>query len=404
MNNPIRRRVVPQPLWLETAMAVVAYWSTTAFGAPQLFLVVAIAGCWRALRVGVDSRSRTLMALLWAIGTVGVCALPFGQLHGSLLQMTGSRLPLPFALIGAVLSATLVGPRFRSTFVYLTAIEVLVCLVEGALGVRSVLPETWLAMPETEMGTTEYRYKNQVFGLSINSSFVPQKVLWALIALGLQMQETGLRRRDYLVYVLLLSSCTVTFGRTAVVAMVLAVVQFAFLHGRRTGLLTVASIGILVMFSAPALLHQLRVGKDEVGFSERDSLALESLRFIAAHPVFGNYGFKFYMEDVSAIGSIAHSHNSYLMAATAGGVPLLGVLLWGIVSAPRARLALVLPILLYGLGQSGFFWGMNLWDQLLFSFLFGGTVWSQSLGRSSQLMGGVRETGSLVQRNAPMAR
>jgi hypothetical protein len=82
----------------------------------------------------------------------------------------------------------------------------------------------------------------------------------------------------------------------------------------------------------------------------------------------------------------------------------LCVLLWGIVSAPRARLALVLPILLYGLGQSGFFWGMNLWDQLLFSFLYGGTVWSQSLGRSHQLMGEVRETGSLVRRNAPMAR
>ena len=345
---------------LSLALALCGYLSTTAIGNASLFLVVCVFSIvFKFRKIPKELTPFGIVFLVW--GLLGYLLLAANGRYYGAYDLTGSvGLAFPFMFVLGVMSTFAVDKRYREAILWFVAIEVLIGFLEYFLGVRSLIGAEFHG--ETEFGEDDYLYGNRVFGLSLNSSPFSAKVLIGIVLLCLEKLRHEIKSYHYFLMFWFLSSFYVNFSRTALIASVLALGVFCFLHGKKGLFVFCLAAFFSAAWFAESFLEQFNRGGQTVDYSYRDLIFPAFVNFIYDNPVFGNYGYKYY---VSFGSGVYHAHNSYLeVAATSGLFFLILIFVFMFAVARVTALLLVTPILVYSGFQYGVFWGASLYDQL----------------------------------------
>ena len=216
-------------------------------------------------------------------------------------------------------------------------------------------------------------YFQRPFGFSTGSSIVASKFFLAYLLIDFFQLKRGW---NYPLKTILILGIAFTFNRTVILSMgvymLLSSVQsfFAFRYTLEkawfafwVGLLGGISSLTLLLVKAPVLIAQFTRNTGNVELTGREHIWKDFIVFIYTHLAYGNYSIKLWLDGY-------HAHNSYLeLIATNGVFISLVYFIFIYRNIKRSNWIYVFPILIFGLTQYAFFWGVSLFDIVFMAIL-----------------------------------
>jgi len=257
---------------------------------------------------------------------------------------------------------------------WLIGAECLSVLIEVYLGVNTL----FFNHPEFRSDLNlEMLYYFRPFGLSDGVNSFGAKILAAIVICDYLIANS---RAQNLLRMVLLIALVVNFSRSAIIAVA---VHYAIFFLRKPGIKNilplVAKLTVLTVFALwlmdfqdyfAFLRDQFNRGQDsDVDLSYRDVIWVAVLDFIAQNPLLGNSSSRFYVW-LGVYGEWAHAHNSFLHLVSANGVFISSLMLgWLGININRQNIFLILPIIVFSIGQYGIFWGVSFLDIVFLFFV-----------------------------------
>lgn len=244
-------------------------------------------------------------------------------------------------------------------------------LLQRALGITTFDASSVLFK---EIGEGGLLYDVRPLGFSPNSSNTAVKfmIAWLLIDF-VRFKE----RYWIVVKFLLLIGIFLTFNRSVLVSMIIYLViylGYQVFKGRYKlenavigliGALFGGGVLIYLFFSKfDSILNQLTRNTGGFEITGRQYIWRDFIQFIQENLFFGNSSIKLWLDGY-------HAHNSYLQVIATHGL-LISLVVFALIyrNVRLSNWMFVLPILILGLSQYVFFWGISLMDIVFYSILF----------------------------------
>ncbi|UTW67315.1 hypothetical protein KFE94_04155 [bacterium SCSIO 12643] len=255
--------------------------------------------------------------------------------------------------------------------VSLIAVEAIVVILERVAGISTFdrsLPGYMV------FNGGELAYFQRPLGLSESSSLIASKLLIAWLFIDyFRLKEWFFA----LVKILIGVAILITFNRSVIMSLgVYWVLRNAshFMKMRYTvdnaikGTIgtVVVIVGVVVglVLKGESILNQFTRNQGTVELTGREYIWLDFFEFIKEHLLFGNNSIKLWLDSY-------HAHNSYLELIATNGIFISALYFAFIYRNVRWSNGLyILPILIFGLTQYAFFWGVSIVDIVLWVILF----------------------------------
>lgn len=337
---------------------------------PVLFLIIVYT--WIKRRTLVLEGLKDNKELVRCIAAIIILITLNALLHGR-LQIPNMYL-MPFCFMCSL------GMKKEDAVVFanLIAFECVIGFFEYISGVNSFLPGVEIEA----FSSDELMYFKRVYGLSNNSSFISEKILFSILLVTLFKTSFTKRKKNLLIFLYIIG-LYVTFNRTAILAALLFVFLLSFgrireLVVKNIGLASFVLIFMISLFALIAIkygdeiISQFMRGGDEVdleaGLTGRPIIWAAFFVFISNHIFFGN-GSIHYMVPY-ADDRIAHAHNSFIQLYADHGIFIASFYLFALFrKINKQNLKYCLPIFFMSLFQYCAFWGFSIPDVFLFAFL-----------------------------------
>lgn len=255
--------------------------------------------------------------------------------------------------------------------VFLIAIEAVVVILEWFMGVSS-FDSSLAGFKAFEVG--DLVYNQRPLGISESSSHIAAKLFLGWLMLDFYGFKNKLW---WTVKGVLLAAIIFTFNRSVLLSLGVYLVisqTVGFLKLRYkledaiVGLVTsvvgaAAFIGGGIMYGEQ-IFNQVTRNKGTVELTGREYLWKDFGDFIFEHLAYGNNSVKLWMDGY-------HAHNSYIEVIATNGV-FIAFLYFLLIyrNIKSSNWLFVVPVLVFGLTQYAFFWGISLMDILFWVILF----------------------------------
>lgn len=261
--------------------------------------------------------------------------------------------------------------------VFFVTIESLVVALEWYFGVSSF--DTSLS-GFRQFTEGELMYNNRPIGLSDNSSLIAYKLLLAWLMIDFFRLKGVL---FYVCKVLILAGMLFTFNRSVLLSFsvylmlfgVKEFLQFKFEKSKAVvaligGIGGVCLLGFLVYSKLDVIIGQLTRNTGEVELTGRQYIWADFIEFIQHNLIFGNSCIKLWLDGY-------HAHNSYIQVVATNGV-LIALVYFALLyrNIKLRNLIYIVPILVLGLTQYAFYWGISFLDIIFGAFLY--QFWSSA--------------------------
>ena len=357
---------------------LLTYLPTTAYF-PQYFFLLAFA------YILVRERTRFLLSfqqfykepkhpISWNLVIIGLIIL-FSSLnrliHWDSISDLGTLFPYFILLIPTYVIAIGFNKTDAKILVSLVAVEAVIVIAEWFMGV-STFDASLAGFKAFEVGDTAYNQRP--LGISESSSHIASKLFlgWLMI------DFYGFKNKVWwLVKGLLLAAIVFTFNRSVILSIgvylgVRQVVAFFPLRYKLENAILVfnstiagfVGLVLIIVYKGESIVSQLTRDTGTVELTGREYLWKDFGEFIFEHLVYGNNSVKLWLDGY-------HAHNSYIEVIATNGV-FIALLYFILVyrNIKSSNWFFVLPILIFGLTQYGFFWGISLMDILFWVILF----------------------------------
>lgn len=290
-------------------------------------------------------------------------------------------IPYNAAMILTLMAASIVTKKDAKILVYLICFEAIVVIFEFILGVHSLIP----SLNSTLVEGQNLLYFNRPYGLGVNSSGIAYKLLLAILLIDFYKLNFKFKTT---ILVILLTAIIFNFSRTIIIVMLIyGIIKFfkTWLENQKKSLSgtlnqkeIIALIGIplialiivgFTIINNEKITYQFNKGTETTELSGREIIWPEFIEMIKTKPLLGNHSNKTLI-DYHDEKQVAHAHNSFLQILTDHGIiiALLYIILLLMNIRKNNRLVIFI-LILYSLTQYGFFWGISLFDIVLFSIL-----------------------------------
>lgn len=311
------------------------------------------------------------------IGTIIILSFINNQVIGSDPQY-----PIPYnaVMLISILAACVFNKRDAKILVTLIALESIVTIIEGLLGITSIFPELYLKYSDS----IELLYFRRSFGLSDNSSLIAAKILLAVLIMGFYKFRNI---RNLLLYPIFLGGLIYSFNRTVILVVLIylcyVLLKNLFLFLKKSKLTNTrikkaivislllfssAGIGLLTYEFREDITKQFEGHKSSIT-SGRDNIWKTYYDMIENSVLLGNHSnqTRYGGEDNLKF----HAHNSFIQCLADHGIIIFLLYISLIAININRRNWLYIGMLsLYSLTQYGFFWGVSLMDIVLYVFIF----------------------------------
>ena len=255
--------------------------------------------------------------------------------------------------------------------VLLVAIESVVVIIESYFNV-STFDHSLMGFREFEEGASAYFQRP--LGISSSSSHIASKLFLSWLMIDFFKFKNKLW---WVVKGLLLAAIVLTFNRSVLLSigifvMLYYAVSFLKLRYKKenavVGLVAiiVGFIGVVAVtiLKGQELINQITRNTGKVELTGREYLWADFYLFIQDHLIFGNNSIKLWLDGY-------HAHNAYIEVIATNGV-FIALLYFTLIfrNMKRSNWVYVVPILVFGMTQYGFFWGISLMDILFYVILF----------------------------------
>ena len=255
--------------------------------------------------------------------------------------------------------------------VSLVGVEAIIVILESYFGV-STFDSSLAGFIEFDSGGLAYFQRP--LGLSSSSSHIASKLLLSWLMIDFFKFKHKLW---WLVKAMLLMAIVLTFNRSVLLSLGVYLMLFytaSFLDlkyklenavvGFIAGVIGFISVTAVVILKGQDLISQLTRNTGKIELTGREFLWADFWVFIQDHLVFGNNSVKLWLDGY-------HAHNSYIEVIATNGV-LITLLYFLLIyrNVKKSNWVYVLPILVFGITQYGFFWGISLMDILFYVILF----------------------------------
>ncbi len=280
-------------------------------------------------------------------------------------------LPYAFLMVVTIYLSRFLTKRDLFMLCLFFGLEVMVGVVEFVRGVNTVF--TFHPNFESELNDS-LLYFRRVYGLSHNSSALAEK---SFLGLGIILTTPTWRKWfGKLMIPLFLIGLIITFARTAMVAtgvmlLVWVGVVFSERHKSAGSWLALVSVLLISMFGlvfvaieyTDIIVNQFTRSTGGVELTGRGKIWSDFWSFFLANPLWGNGSFKLWLKDY-------HAHSSYLETlASHGLIVSFPFFLFVLRNINYRNLIFVAGVLVYGIAQYAFFWGISLFDLVFFAML-----------------------------------
>ena len=264
---------------------------------------------------------------------------------------------------------------FRKTdaqmLVVLVAIESVIVIVEAYFNI-STFDHSLLGFKEFEEGGSAY--SNRPLGLSSSSSHIASKLFLSWLMIDFFKFKNKLW---WMVKALLLVAIILTFNRSVLLSIGIFITLYysvAFLSlryklenavvGLIAAIVGFMSAALVIVLKGQELINQVTRNTGTVELTGREYLWADFYLFIQDHLIFGNNSIKLWLDGY-------HAHNAYIEVIATNGV-FISLLYFTLIfrNIRESNWVYVIPILVYGMTQYGFFWGISLMDILFYVILF----------------------------------
>lgn len=254
------------------------------------------------------------------------------------------------------------------------ALEAIVVILEWYFGVSTF--DTSLS-GFREFSEGGLMYSNRPIGLSDNSSLVAYKLIlgWMLV--------DYFRFKNWFFGVLkgvILVALVLTFNRSVLISFLIYIALFGFKqvftfqYDRSKavlwlifGVIGVFALAITVYSKIDVLIGQFTRNTGEIELTGRQYIWLDFWEFIKQNLAWGNASIKLWLDSY-------HAHNSYIQVIATNGVFIASLYFTLIYRNIRLHnISFVLPILVLGLTQYAFYWGISFLDIIMGTFLYQGS-------------------------------
>jgi hypothetical protein len=216
-------------------------------------------------------------------------------------------------------------------------------------------------------------YFQRPFGWSSGSSIMATKLFLAYILLDFFKFRNKL---SWGVRLLLLLAIVFTFNRTVILSLGIYLVlsqSISFLKlnyklenawlGLLSAIVGFISVVFVLVLKGKDIVGQLTRNTGTIELTGREYLWQDFYVFISEHLILGNGSMKLWLDGY-------HAHNSYIeLIATNGVIISILYFLFIYINIKASNWVFVIPILIFGITQYAFFWGISLFDILFFAFL-----------------------------------
>ena len=361
-------------------IGLLTYLPTTAYF-PQFFFLLAFAYALFRERARIQKdfsdflfeRKHPISTNLAIIGSIIFLSSLNRIIHWKAASQWGEMFPYFFLLIPAYILAIYFKERDAKTLAIFVVLESVVVILEWMSGVSTF--DTRLH-GFRDFGDTDLAYFTRPLGWSESSSVMATKLLitWFLI------DFFDFRSRWWwLAKGLMLAAVILTFNRSVLLALGIYLVisqSIAFLKlkysfenailgfvGIVVGSIGAIGVGILKWRE---IIGQLTRNKGTVELTGREYIWADFIDFIFANPLYGNNSIKLWLDEY-------HAHNAYIELIATNGIIIACIYFLLIARNIHSKnWVFVVPILIFGITQYAFFWGISLFDILFWVILFGG--------------------------------
>lgn len=255
--------------------------------------------------------------------------------------------------------------------VLLIAIEAIVVMLERFAGVSTFDRN----LPGYMVFTGgELAYFQRPLGLSDSSSIIASKLLLAWLLIDYYKLKKWL---FVSAKVLIGMAIIITFNRSVIMSLGVYWIFRNISHflklkytldnaikGLLGALLVVVGLVVGLIVKGESILNQFTRNQGTVELTGREYIWLDFIEFIKENLIFGNNSIKLWLDTY-------HAHNSYIELIATNGIFIS--LLYFIFIYRNIKWSnglYVLPILIFGLTQYAFFWGVSIVDIILWVILF----------------------------------
>ena len=302
--------------------------------------------------------------------------------NASQISSVKDALPYAFLMVVTIYLSRFLNKRDLMMLCLFFGLEILVGVVEFIQGVNSI----FTFHPNYESGLNDsLLYFRRVYGLSHNSSALAEK---SFLGLGIILTTSSWKKWfGKLLIPLFLVGLIITFARTAMVAtgvmlLVWAWVVFSERYKSAGSWLALVSVVVIASFClvfasiefADVIVNQFTRSTGGVELTGRGKIWSDFWTFIKSKPLWGNGSFKLWLKDY-------HAHSSYLETlASHGLIVSFPFFLFVLRNINFSNVVIVAGVLVYGIAQYAFFWGISLFDLVFFAMLIS-TKWNVSTTR-----------------------
>ncbi|RQO76830.1 hypothetical protein DBR44_03900 [Aquitalea sp. FJL05] len=348
-------------------------WLTTVYGCPQWgFIFVAIISLLSPTSTPKESNFYR-KELFWLAAITVACSLNFtiGLYFGS--PQSINRSPYFIGLIVTFLIASKLEKKQLIAISWLTAIECLILFIEFILKINTV----FTYHPEYKSGIDySYIYWGRPFGLSDGSNSFAIKLV---IALGIVNYLMETQWKKHLLQGIIISALIINFSRSAFIAIIFHYIFLYNFHHNNKNLYRKLSAAIIAIIStiiitnpfniASKIAFHLNHGKKTIDYSYRDEIWKSCINFITNNPILGNNSSRFYIWNAD-YKQWEHAHNSFLHLITSNGILITGLIsFWILKHVSKHNFGLLLPLIIFSMGQYGIFWSISIQDVLFINLL-----------------------------------
>ena len=263
------------------------------------------------------------------------------------------------------------GKEDAKVLVLLVAIESIIVIIESYLNV-STFDHSLAGFREFDEGGLVYSHRP--LGISVSSSHIASKLFLSWLMIDFFKLKNKLW---WLVKALLLSAIVLTFNRSVLLSLGVFVMLYYAISffklkyklenavvGLIVGIVGFVGLVMVVVLRGQELINQVTRNTGTVELTGREYLWADFYLFIQEHLIWGNNSVKLWLDGY-------HAHNAYIEVIATNGV-FIAFLYFILIyrNIKKSNWVYVMPILVFGLTQYGFFWGVSLMDILFYVILF----------------------------------
>ena len=253
----------------------------------------------------------------------------------------------------------------------LIVLETFVGIYEFTIGVNTIFTDM---ENFRDQSNSELLYFKRVFGLSLNSSALAEKILIGFFLLfGFHLYKKWWGKGILLI---LLVAVIITFSRTLIsTGIVLAGIIYLnqLKHPLKSewqwtamlaGFLVFISLMVFVGIQySEQIIAEFTRRQGSIEITGRGDIWSKFITFWLDHPLEGNGSYKLWLGKY-------HAHNSFLQTLASQGIVIFSMLMIVVLrNTNNKNYWIIIPVFFYSFTQYGIFWGVSLFDIVFFHFL-----------------------------------